>query len=339
MGLAGDFTPIMTSFMQYTFQLTEKLHREFHTAFMKSTASAAERTEARRFLGAHLAAITTLAGSLGMPMATVFARVMDKMVDLMSDDEDEPFNSIAAYRNWLASIFGKDVAEVIARGVPRVLNVDISERVGEQHLLPYAHAFSKLMTDRRTWEDATKDWALQTMGSPVGMVTNILNGGEKLAQGKVWDGVEQMVPNAIKGPVKAYRLTERGYVDGKGNALPMEPGALEIMGQLLGFSPASKAEYNEERGVMATLRGNRSRAANVIRNELVTALQAGDMQTARAAYKRAIAFDRANPDFAILPRLDSVLKARQREAERAQNLKSPLGTKPGLADRATFGNY
>lgn len=337
MGLAGQYTPIMTSFMQYTFQLTEKLFREFHTAFVNGATTKEEKKAARNFLGAHLAAITVLAGSLGMPMATVFARVIDSMVDLLGDD-DEPYNFIASYRNFLAGIFGNDVAEVIARGVPRAFGFDISERVGEQNLIPYLHSFSKLLTDRRTWEDASEDWALNTLGSPVSMVSSILIGGEKVMQGRVLEGMRQMVPSALKGPVEAYKLSTRGYTDTKGNEMPMTPSVAAIMWQAMGFNPALKAEYNEARGVQTTLRGDMIRKANVLRNDLINALESGDQATARDLIREVQRFDEANPEFKIMPRLNAAIKARRTERVRAKETSTPLGTKPGLADRTSFAN-
>lgn len=339
MGLAGPMTPVMTSFMQYTFQLTEKLYREFSRAFLNAAKSPEERTQARKFLAAHLAAVTTLTGTLGMPMASVFAKAFDSLKDLFSDDDEEPSDIRTAYRNWLALNLGKDVGEVISRGLPRAFGADISQRAGEQDILPFAHMVSKLMTDRGKWQDRVQQWALQTLGSPVGMISNIIDGGGKMMGGDFKHGLIAMVPNAIKGPVNAYYLSTDGYVDNKGNKMPVEPGPLDVMYQALGFNTSRKAEYAEERGAQAALKGDMYRKAQVLRNDLAKAIEDGDPEAIQEATTAARKFDAKNPDFPVMPTIASVIRSRARDTLRGQALDSPLGTKPGLADRTVFGNY
>lgn len=339
MGLAGQMTPIMTSFMQYQFQVTEKLMREFHTAFTSGAANKEEKTAARKFLGAHLAAITTLAGSLGMPMAAVFAAVFDKMADMFGDDDDEPSNIQASWRNFLSDTFGQDVGEVLAKGLPRAIGIDVANRAGEQNFLPYGHSFARLLTDRRQWKDKVGEWALDTMGSPISMMSNIISGGGKIASGDILGGMRDAVPLAIRGPVNAFKMTTDGYVDGKGNKMPMEPNAWGTLMQAMGFTPAAKAEYTEARGTQQTLKGEMIRRAQVLRNDLVKAFEDGDQVAARDAYRAAAQFDEKNPQFAILPRFGSVLRSRAKERARAETSSTPLGIDPALADRSRFANF
>ena len=337
MGLAGQMTPVMTSFMQYTFQLTEKLYRELGTAFWTAGKTQGERVASRKFLAAHLAAVTTLAGSLGLPMASVFAKAFDTLSDFFGDDE-EPSNIKAAYRDWLEFNLGKDVAEVVSRGVPRAMGYDISQRVGEQDILPFAHMASKLITDRGKWQDRAERWALQTMGSPVSMISNLVNGGGKIMEGDGMAGMIDIVPNAIKGPLKAYKLSTRGYVDSKGNAQPMDASTWEVLTQAMGFNPARKAEYAEMQGTQAARKGEMYRKTSLIRNEIARAIESGDAEAAREALLKAQRFDQNNPDFPVLPTISAVLASRARERAKARALGAPLGTSPEMADVTGFGN-
>lgn len=338
MGLAGPMTPVMTSFLQYTFQLTEKLYREMTRAFGKAAKSAEERTASRKFMAAHLGAVTLLTGTLGMPMASVFAKAFDSLSDVFGDDDEEPSDIRTSYRNWLEFNLGKDVAEVVARGLPRAFGADISQRAGEQDILPFAHMVSKLMTDRGKWDDRVKDWGLQTLGSPVSMVSSIIGGGSKMMAGDFKAGLLQAVPTAIKGPAKAYYLAQSGYVDAKGNQLPMDAPATDVLWQALGFNTSRKAEYSEERGAQAALKGDRYRRAQILRNDLAQAIEAGDPEAIQDAAAAAQRFDSKNPDFQVMPTIASVVRSRARERLKAAASDSPLGTKPGLVDRTAFGN-
>lgn len=325
-GLLGPVTPLVTQFMSYQVQITEKLYAEAMNAFGKArpgeSAETAKqrRTEARRFLMGHLAAVTTLAGTLGLPFATVFATVFERLVDA-ADGDDEPFDATASWRNFLSSVFGQQMGEVISRGAPRALGFDISARAGEQNLLP----FSELLADRRSWKEAIANTAGRSIGATPSMLVNIMDGGNQIADGDILAGMKTMLPIAYKGPLEAYRMTTEGYVDTKGNKLPLTPGAADKLWQFLGFAPAEKAEYGEARGDLAARRGVVSRDAAQLRQGIVRAMLQGDNETARQLVTDAIQFDNDNPAFAVLPGLAGTLERQIQARGRAAALRTPTG--------------
>jgi hypothetical protein len=337
-GVAGRSTRVATSFLQYSFQLIEKLVREINTGFMDSAADASERTAARRFLGAHMVAITALAGSLGLPGATVLARAVEALVDILGDDE-EPFDAKASYRNFLADVFGQDMAEVLARGAPRALmNIDMSGRVGEADIIP----FSRLLADRREWKEALNEWAFRTLGSPFSMGRNILNGGNEIAKGNLLAGMKEIVPVALKGPTEAYKMSQKGYTDRAGNTLPMSVGANDILAQLLGFNPSEKAEYTEANLAQDQRKGISVRDASNIRQNLASAIESGDREKARKWLKKARDFDADNPGYAVLPNISRVLQQRAKARNMGTTTGLPLGTNmrdPGAADLTRYANF
>ena len=334
MGLAGKFSQVMASFLTYSMQLTEKMYREMHEAFSGTTPQA--RKEARKFLGGHMAAIVTLSGTLGMPMATAFAAAAEKLVDLF-DDDDQPYDIKAHYRNFLADTFGKEIGEVIARGLPRAIGIDISQRVGEQDMLP----FSKILADKRSWEDASKDYLVGLMGSPVSMGMNIYGGMSEIARGNVIEGMIKMAPAAIRGPTQAYSMSQNGYTDKAGNKLPMTVGAGNILAQALGFSPAEKAEYSEERRTLLNRKSQLVRAASNIRKNLAEAYERGDVEDAQKWYAEGQKFDSNNPAYAVLPNIASTLRRRAQSRNFATTYGTVLGAKRkdviGI-EQARFGN-
>lgn len=318
-------------------QVTEKMYREMHQAFISRSASPQAKREARRFLGGHLAAVVTLAGTLGMPMASAFATVAEKAVDWLDDDE-QPYDIKAHYRNFLADTFGKTAGEIISRGLPRAIGIDVSRRVGEQDMLP----FTRLISDKRKWDDAIKDYATDALGSPFSMVFNMVNGLSEVAKGNVIEGMTKMAPTAIRGPTQAFSMSQHGYTDRAGNKLPMSVGAGDILAQALGFSPAEKAEYSEARRVHVGRKSQLMRDASNIRKNLAEAFERGDATDARKWYASAQSFDKNNPAYAVLPNIGSTLRRRQRDRTIAQTSGLPFGTK--LKDitgqrQLGFGNF
>jgi len=324
-GILGPMTPVVLAFMTYQFQVIEKLYREMYTAF-SANASANEKQAARSFLKGHMTAMVMLAGSLGLPMASLVARAIEGMKDLW-DEDDEPYDARASWRNFLADIFGKDAAEMAARGViPRALGFDISQRVGEADIIP----FSKLLTDRRKWEDATKDYAQNALGAPFSMISNIVSGGASMMDGDVVGGMQQLVPVAFKGPVAAWRMAEDGrYVNADGQPLPIAtPTATAILQQALGFVPAPKAEYQEAQLAQTVRKGQIMQEASIIRRRFINALETGDRTEQREWLQRMREFDQANPAYAVEPRIMSVAAQRQRKQTQAMQAQAPLAANP-----------
>lgn len=332
-GFLGPVTPIVTQFMSYSAQLTEKLYSETVDAIGKqrpgetAEAAAARRKGAQKFMLGHITAVTALAGTMGLPFATAFAAVIERLVDAFDDDE-EPYDATAAYRGFVADVFGTEVGEVISRGVPRALGFDISARAGEQNLLP----FSEFLADRRPWKESLENYAGRGLGAVPSMISNVITGGGKMAEGDLMGGMKDMLPVAFKGPIETYRMTSEGYVDSRDNKLPMSPGASAYLWQLMGFSPAAKAEYSEARADQASRRGEIGRRSERLRQRIVKALIEGDRERATELITDAQKFDADNPAFAVIPSLAGSMQRQMTARSRAAALQTPLGV--GLDDIA-----
>jgi hypothetical protein len=318
-GVFGSYTPLATQFMTYASQLVQRLYLDMHAAMFANDPKA--KAEARKFLMGHLAATTVFAGTLGLPFATLFAAAFDRLKDL-GDDDGEPSNIQAAYRNWLADMFGKDVGEMIAKGATRALGVDISQRVGEQDLAP----FSKFIADRRALKDRLKDLEARSWGAPASLASQALAGGSRVMDGDVIGGMAQMLPVGLGSLVKSYQMTDKGYVDSNGKQLPIEtPSTTAILAQAIGFTPSQKAEYNEARGDVSVRKGALTRDASNLRKQLTDAIIDGDQESMRSLFGKAQQFDAANPAFAVLPSIEGSIRQRTRQRALAAATRSPLG--------------
>lgn len=309
-GVLGPVTPIVTQFMQWNLQVLEKLYTEFRGA-------AGGEKESMKYLAGHMAAVTALTGTLGLPFATVFASLIEKLFG----DDDDPFDATAEWRGFLTDVLGKDMGEVAARGLPRALGADISQRAGEASILP----FSEFLADKRGWREAAQSAAGSGLGAGPSMAVNVLEGGSKLMDGDLLGGLKAALPSFLKNPVEAYRMSEEGYIDTKGNKLPLSPKASDILWQLVGFQPAEKAEYGEARQDQAARRGELTRRAGRLRMEIKEALTTGDTERARGLITDAMAFDQANPAFAVIPSLAGSLERDQRARAQAAATRAPIG--------------
>lgn len=340
-GFAGRATPLLTQFMSFSLFTMEKLHSEFHNMVGSARpGESAEATAARRkasatYLAGHLTAITAMAGTLGLPFASVFASVLERIVNSTRGDGDPPFDATAAWRNFLAGVFGKDAAEVVARGLPRAVGFDISRRVGESDILP----FTQMLSDRHSWREAVQSAAGRSVGAAPDMLLNVADAGNQFANGDVLGGLKSILPVAFKGPTEAYRMTSQGYVDTHGQRLPMTPGAADIMYQLLGFTPSDRAEYSEARTDQSARQLTLVQESQVLRNRIVQAMTSGDHAEATRLVARAQAFDQANPTFGVLSSIPGALQRRTQRQIDARVAQAPAGVLPSDRSGQALTHY
>jgi hypothetical protein len=334
-GPVGRLGPMLLQFKLFDMNLMWKLYREFHTAFMSKAVNETERAEARSFLIGHAVTVTALAGTLGLPYAAAAAGAVEKLKDEFFPSE-HPFNAVGAYRNFLANIFGKDVGDVIAKGLPQTVGFDLSNRVGEGDILP----LTQFLTDRQNWSDTLQQWQADAIGAPASMVADQLKGLDQLHNGNVMGGLSTMMPSAIRNPMRAYQMTEHGYIDANGIPLPIDsPGASDILYQLLGLTPSAKADYNDQREIQISTRQALTRESNSLKMQLMRTLMTGDQDGARVALTRAQQFDAANPTYAVLPRLEQQLRMRQQSEAEAKAMGAPLGVNPKDLYARSLNNY
>jgi hypothetical protein len=314
-GMFGTKTPLMTQFMTYQSQLVQQLYLGIGDAWKGDK-------EAQKFLLQHAAMTTMLAGTLGLPFATAFAAAYNQIKEKL-DPEDGPSDVLSSYRGYLTDMFGKDVGEIIAKGGFRGLGVDMTSRIGEQDILP----FSKFLADRRALKDQFKDLESRSWGAPANMAANALQGAQRLGDGDVIGGLTTMMPAVLANPIKAYRMTQDGYVDASGKQLPItKPEDTAVLAQLLGFTPAAKTDYSDKNMALKQRAGVLTRQANGLKGQLLDALQSKDSDTAHSLIIQAQQFEKDNPGYPVLSKLQQTLQARSKQQAISQATGLPLGT-------------
>jgi hypothetical protein len=259
-GLFGSFTPINMSFMTFHSKMVAKLYTEMHDLFGKARlgespeAVATRRRQAGTFLASHLIATTAIAGTLGLPFASSFASVYDKLANTLTGKDD--IDVEAAYRTWLASVFGKEAGEAVAKGLPRAaLGIDLAH-LGDQNLAPFRSVIG-LLTSKRKFEDAAEDFLHQWSGSAFNEAVETVLGGRDLFNGDYMLGAQRLLPDGFKGLADAYYLSEHGYVDKQGRALPISAGAMNVLKAAIGLTPANEAQYKDAEEIASGLLAQR----------------------------------------------------------------------------------
>lgn len=271
-GIAGKLTPMMASFQNYAFQMMEHYIRLVDQGWINKSdqLSDVERKEARKALYGTLGMTSIIAGTMGLPFANVVAAAAN---GLAGDDDKEDIRN--QYRNFLETVFGKDVAEVVAHGAVRAAGIDISASAGHQDLLPG----TRFLADRRKFEDKVKDGSLTLMGPGLNAALDVVGGLSHIADGNLQKGFETALPRSLKGYFKAGALVDQGaFTDKAGNKLPIPVDDWNILQQSLGFTPAKKAEHSEANFYYQAEQNLTKQAKARMVNDAVKAYENGDME-------------------------------------------------------------
>ena len=266
-----------------------------------------------------------LSGTLGLPAVSVAASVYDKLADWFTNRDDHDIT--ASYRNFLAHTFGKDMGEIIARGLPRAAGVDFANW-GEGEIVP-GTASLKIWTEKRKLEDVEKDW-FKSMGGPaLDQGFQFFKAAGDIMNGDYLEGLGRMAPGLISGPMKAFRLGRDGFVDQHGQKLPMTANAQDIMLTAMGLKPQKQAEYQEVAREVSGLRAMREASSANISQHLRQAWMQGDPGAFNVWMTEAQRWQVQHPGF-LPPQatFGQTLNNHMRQLAQAKGMGLPIGVRP-----------
>lgn len=264
----------------------------------------AEKREARRavlgLLGTHLA-MSGVNGVMFEPIAWAIGFALWAFTD---DDED--METIIA--NFLSDVLGKDLGDAVAKGLPRLAGVDLSQRVSLKNLM--------FMNDIK---DIQRDGLAAFIGRFVGgaALSPAMDLGRALEAMSVGDAraLEYIVPKAVRDLWRAGRFADEGVLDTNGHPI-MKTGDMsfyDFFVQSMGFRPSSVALAQERRSAIL----NAQKAAETQRSNILERWARGDGATRAGLSMSDIpAFNRRFPDLKI----DADVLQRSMEARRKRDI-------------------
>jgi hypothetical protein len=283
-GVAGAYTPLAFQFQKFAFFTTQNYIRLFSDGFIEKNLPADQKAEARRALAGTMTAAALVAGTMGLPFATVVAAVANGMSD---DDRD----ARARYRMWLASVFGDQMAELIAKGpISRGLGIDLTGSLGQQDLIPG----SRFAADRRAFDDKVKDISKSMLGPAINGGFDIYSGLMKVKDGDLMAGLKQVLPRALKGPTEAANTAMHdGFTNKAGQKLDVPVHGADYAKMVLGWTPRQKAEQSEANFYYQSELGQRKQDKKKAVAEVKRDAEAGNYDAMAAT---VAAWNYAHPD-------------------------------------------
>lgn len=318
--MMGNVAKVVFLFKQYSQNILYALGRNAYLAFKGDK-------EARKTLAGLLVSHAMASGILGLPFVSTLLAV----ASMLGSDDDDPWDAEAALRNMLADTFGDKAGEVMAKGFSRLTPLDVSGRLGLNQLI-----FPDIQDGL-----AGKKWAeslvVGSTGAVVGAGIGAADGVQKILDGRYMEGLESMLPVAIRNPLKAVRYATDGQVDKSGITVKDDFNLFELAGQAAGFRSSDLALKQE--GKSAVYR--RDRALSAARAKILSAMAKAvveqDAAALRALRSVVAQWNRKHPERAI--KSENIMSSVRNRQRRVAGAKDGIYLSGSRSDARTDGGF
>lgn len=318
--MMGNVAKVVFLLKQYSQNILYALGRNAYLAFKGDK-------EARKTLAGLLVSHAMASGILGLPFVSTLLAV----ASMLGSDDDDPWDAEAALRNMLADTFGDKAGEVMAKGFSRLTPLDVSGRLGLNQLI-----FPDIQDGL-----AGKKWAeslvVGSTGAVVGAGIGAADGVQKILDGRYMEGLESMLPVAIRNPLKAVRYATDGQVDKSGITVKDDFNLFELAGQAAGFRSSDLALKQE--GKSAVYR--RNRALSAARAKILSAMAKAVMEQDAAALRelRSVVaqWNRKHPERAI--KSENIMSSVRNRQRRVAGAKDGIYLSDKHSDARTDGGF
>lgn len=262
-------SPIKKLALQYKqFQLIHLalLARLMHNAFGEENAET--KRIARLQLGFMAGHYGVLAGAMGLPLAHLLATVVR---GVFGDEEDED-NETFIKRHVDSEL----VQDMILGGLPRVMGVDISSRVGIGDL----HDPSRYTEWSRMF-DGKKEFAeefVSLAGPFVGLIPQLAEGISSVYNGDYYVGLGKLLPKGAADAVKAMQLADEGVRSKSGQTLIPEDevSTWAVIAKAAGLNHTSISDPQHDAAMVSRIQQKFKNEVNDLKSDYVKAIKDGE---------------------------------------------------------------
>ena len=239
----------------------------------------------RQLAGVHLSALL-FAGVQGLPLYGLVSMVLDWFDEDYEADTDTVLRS-ALNNDWLYS-----------GAVSQITGIDISQRVKLTDLLFEADRFNSSPSPEETF--------FHYFGGPAWSVgLRFVEGGEKLLDGDILGGMEDMVPGAVRNLALGlfkYPM-EGGIMTKRGDPIYDDLHVGNLLGKILGFPPTAYTRQMAETSAGKRMEiGAKDKRKKLLRRYYM-AKNYGDYEEVRAIRKEMREFNKSRIASRIDPKL------------------------------------
>jgi len=221
---------LMTQFRKYQIMMGFNYGRAAQQILQKESPEI--RTIGMRTLGVTLTHAAITAGTVGLPFLAPIAYVASMALNaLEGDDEEIEANKAKAaggYDRWLEqsiqeSVEDKDLANLLTRGVPAFLGLDMSGKIGHQNIFAF-QPYSDLNFTR----DGLPLYAADIVFGPSSSQLRNFGGSmQAFKRGDEMKGFELLLPKGARQYLESYRYATEGMTVTNGDVM-LDPRSIDL---------------------------------------------------------------------------------------------------------------
>jgi len=269
--MQGSIPRVLLQFQTYRIKTALRLGILLRQSLNKSEDPKVRESAWKEFKG-----IAGMSALLGGANGLVFGSLLFGVANLFGGDDDEPWDAKLAMTNWLKETFGETVGDAAMFGLPSLLGVNVSERIGMSNIFgtqtsPPSGAHGAALA---AW------YAGNLLGPGYSVAQSWVKGYDQMMnKGNYMRGLEEATPKPIRDALKAYRVGTEGLKDGQGKRL-LDDAAIgpdEILMVGLGFTPSEIAAAQTANFTLNQMKTEVSeRRGRLIRDAANAIIEGGD---------------------------------------------------------------
>lgn len=288
-----DAARVVFLFRNYSLNMTYRLARDFRDGYMRNENVDIEvRNEAALRLTGILGSTFMFAGLSGMPLAFALHSILDSMMG----DDDDPYDSQAAFRAHLTELYGEHFATFITHGAWDTLTqTTLSTRASLNNL------WIREIPDQLSGKQLGQHLAVEALGPLAGIAMNAAEGISTWNEGYSQRGLEKLVPKFAADALKAIRYATEGALNYDRDVImgPEEFTSWNLATQFFGTTPVPLTTRYEQQRAIKDYQSALERRKSYLMNRLFMAAKIGDTKEVNETSKLLVAFSIQNPGMAI----------------------------------------
>jgi hypothetical protein len=269
---------------------------------------AAAKKEAATQLFGTLMMSGLLVGYVGIPGISAAMGAIQGIINAMRDEDDDDPLEGRDLEFWFRSVFipeffgeaeigGYKISDIVDSGL-----IDTITGYNMSNSMSMNNMWFPDLKEQRTYQDTIQEYALSLMGPFASLTLNqIPSGIDLMMQGKTMQGLERLLPAALRQPLTAVRYSEEGATTSTGRIIkePEEFTKAQLIAQAAGARTTGLASAQE-----ANFKANALKAKVILeKGKLVNRV---DLESVRGsdeeldtAIDKLLVFNARNPQVAV----------------------------------------
>jgi hypothetical protein len=278
---------VALQFRQFAQQTAWQLGLAVKEALSKQDSE--QRREQRAYLAYMFTTTLAFAGVRGLPAAGTVMLILSMLGD---EEDDVEFDIEKDMRGFL----GDGLGAMVSGGVFNLFGIDAAANIGYGDIIPGTNSSNRVSTEGK---DKLKNFVYDALGPTAAFAGSVMTGLDTIEKGDYQRGLEESLPKAFRTPLKAYRLSDRGW-ETKAGVVRLKNTDItpwEIAVTAMGLKPTRLGWVQRQVNVVQSTADALRFQSSILRKRLQFATTYNDRKEIAVVRKRIKEFGIKYPDF------------------------------------------